>query len=1320
MTRTPGRRYQTVLLLAALLLPRAADAAESRPSIVFLMTDDQSTDSLGCYGNPDVRTPHIDRLAAEGVTFDRHYVTTAICMASRASVMTGKYEYRTGCNFTRGPLEERDWRNSYPRRLRDAGYTTAFAGKLGFVMRPTGGGEPNLPAPDFDAWGGGPGQTSYETRRNESIARYADRYPHSTRAYGAFGADFIREAAGKGRPFCLSISFKAPHKPDQPDPRFDDVYAGARFRKPANFGREHGAHFAEQSRRGRQYPRFVSWGYRDRYDEAMAIYHQLVHGVDHAVGTIREALRESGVADRTVVIFTSDNGFLCGSHGYGSKVLPYEESARVPCIVFDPRRPSRGRGIRSRALTANIDIAPTILDLAGVAAPEGMDGRSLRPLLDDPAATGHEDLAIMNVWGPAPTHYLSVVSEGHKYIYWPYASDGLEATEELYDLDRDPLELSNLATRPDSRPTLDRLRAVHDARVATWRREARTDHGYAAYGSIFDRSIPWKPARKRSRPTSSARRTTRPDPASVPHPFILWTPAEATELRRLHEAEEWRERRLVELSREARGKTFCNLYRYQVLGDEKAGETERRYLLSFIDAPVDSRDASGHRVGLHYDNYAHALRYDVLYDSLTPPQRKALEATFRGFVRHELEHPYHNTRLSLLPNMQLPRRVAAHLMSVTLRDEALIREIWAAPSGFRWYFDEYLSDGGFYQEEFGKMTSLIGELLLYCRGLERLGLDELGYGFRGREGATMRSYVESLLWIGYPRTEIPGGAPRYERVTMGDARQNVLGVFQHSNVQGRLPSGEKDRRIGGWDHFYGANMNGRDHRNRKVGKLHLPQWLEILHARYPRGPFGYFLAQMRERGAEAYAPSPFWGLRPLAPSEVEAPEARSAVWPDRGFAILRAQEGPSYWESPAPAVALQFATLYVHYTADCFSLLGYHAFHRPIYVNRTISDGYNGGPWDFSVLGHCGVIVDAEQAQPIGRVPTRSEFSDSVKFVAARGVLAPGAEPYRGRGEVRSSDQPRDPFTDVYSGVDLSRALFLTREYLLDVYRVADRSGRDRDVHWLVHAPGLARLDQRWEPSTRLQETLLNIRPIPAERQPRARSWERCEDPADSWIRVEGERRLRVDAEPVDLTIVQDCALDDVATSQLGREWYERRIGVRLRLLGEPGTTAYVFDTPTGYRPGTHRAPRAGRPRPRPETGGVSVAVGRRAPETLFVALHEPIEDARSRIDTFQRIAGTSDAAAVAVTGSAAGVNDRVLVRVGERATEPITLAGEGPGGSETFTFAGHAWLRAGADRVDVRGDLRAMRLRVTGRPELRRAGRPVPARFEDGCLVWP
>lgn len=478
------------LLFVTIVL--TVSALAKQPNIIFLMADDQSTYTLGCYGNDDVITPNIDQLAADGIAFDNHYDTTAICMASRATVMTGMYEYKHGCNFSHGDMLSDTWAASYPMLIREAGYMTAFAGKFGFDLKDTPDGERiPLPEQDFDKWGGGPGQTSYKTKQNVSMAAYADRHPHSTLSYGAFGSDFIKEATEAGKPFCLSISFKAPHRPTTPDPKFNDVYKDKIFKKPANYGRENGEHFSKQSKQDRQFERFHSWKYSSNYDKVMATYHQQIYAIDVAVGMIRKALEEQGIADNTVIIYTSDNGFFCGSHGYGSKVLPYEEATRVPMIIYDPRNPNSGKGLRSNGLTGNIDFAPTMLKLAGLPIHETMDGKDLMKLYDDPKADIHDSLALINVWGKRPTHALSVVTKEMKYIHWGYAADGFDVTEEVYHLSKDPLEMVNQAGNPEYKDALSKLRKTYDTHLEHWKAEAVPYNNYQPFGTFFDRDIPW-------------------------------------------------------------------------------------------------------------------------------------------------------------------------------------------------------------------------------------------------------------------------------------------------------------------------------------------------------------------------------------------------------------------------------------------------------------------------------------------------------------------------------------------------------------------------------------------------------------------------------------------------------------------------------------------------------------------------------------------------------------------------------------------------------------------------------------------------------------
>ncbi|MGI9494436.1 MAG: sulfatase family protein [Mariniblastus sp.] len=462
------------------------ESLNQKPNIIFLLTDDQSTITMGCYGNSEVKTPNLDQLATDGVIFDRHYVTTAICMASRANIFTGLYEFRTGCNFTTGNLTRELWETSYPMRFKKAGYRTAFAGKFGITIE----GEKQLPSQDFDLWGGGPGQTNYMTARNSSMKKYANEFPHSTLSYAAFSKDFINQSVADKVPFCLSISFKASHRPVQPDPQFDSVYKNTIFPKPKNYGRENGLHLAEQSKTGRQYTRFEEWGYSNDYQQVMRKYNQQIFGVDVAVGEIRKALKQQGITNNTVIIFTSDNGFLCGSHGYGSKVIPYEESTRVPLIIFDPRHPNSGKGLRCDSLTGSIDLSPTMLQLAGLEAPENIDGVSLAPLLQSPTKPVRESLSLMNFWGPKTAHSFGVVTNSWKYLYWYSQEDDMLATEELFDMNLDADELANAAFDDSNLDALNKMRKLYDQHLYEINEKAIRPV-YREYKDLFDRKQTW-------------------------------------------------------------------------------------------------------------------------------------------------------------------------------------------------------------------------------------------------------------------------------------------------------------------------------------------------------------------------------------------------------------------------------------------------------------------------------------------------------------------------------------------------------------------------------------------------------------------------------------------------------------------------------------------------------------------------------------------------------------------------------------------------------------------------------------------------------------
>lgn len=482
-----------------LMLLGSVANAEQRPNVILLYTDDQSFASTGVTGNAQVHTPHMDRLANEGVLFTRHYNSTSICMASRASVMTGMYEYKTGCNFGHGPMHPETFEQSYPVLLRDAGYRTGFGGKFGFPVSAGSsdsvGSYEFLPVDQFDAWAGGTGQTSYQTSKNQYLASYADRYPHSSRAYGAFAQDFVAECKTDQRPFCLTLFFKAPHRPFTPDPFFDDVYRDVQFERPSNYGRTAGKHLSLQARLGRQSLTFFrDMGFdSDHYQETMRKYHQLIHGVDYAIGMLRDALREHGVANNTVIILTSDNGFFCGSHGMGGKVLPYEEGSKVPLIIVDPREP--GKGQQCDELTMTADIAPTILDLAGLQSPKQTDGISLVDFVRSPERTSdRQSIPLFQMWGAPTTYAMSVVTKTHKYIYW-CCGRSMPPAEELFDLTSDPTEMINVVGEANQKAELEAMRSRYADQLSHLKQTAVPYNHYQPFGQLFDANITWEAKR---------------------------------------------------------------------------------------------------------------------------------------------------------------------------------------------------------------------------------------------------------------------------------------------------------------------------------------------------------------------------------------------------------------------------------------------------------------------------------------------------------------------------------------------------------------------------------------------------------------------------------------------------------------------------------------------------------------------------------------------------------------------------------------------------------------------------------------------------------
>lgn len=437
---TPNLNRPIAVLLLLLILPAAALAEPLRPNLLFILADDLRWDAVGFMGNRVVQTPHLDRLAKRGTVFKNAFVTTSICCVSRASIMSGQAERRHGIKDFATPFKLAQWAQTYPAVLRQAGYRTGFIGKFG-VGRDA---EVAAMAKEFDYWRGLPGQGGLFISANDPARK------HATARFGDQALEFLREARS-GQPFCLSLSFTAPHARDgqrrefTPDPRDETLYARLSIKPSATatagFFERLPAAVRQSEGRKRWERRFAT---PELFQATAKDYYRLITGVDREVGRMLALLEEQGLVTNTVIVFTSDNGFALGDRGLSDKWFLYEESIRVPLLVVDLRLAARQKARSCEAMVLNIDLAPTLLDYAGLPVPATMQGRSLRGFVEkqDPPGWRRE-------WF-YEHHYAPRIippSEGVRTERWKYVRYVNEApvVEELFDLKHDPLEARNLA-----------------------------------------------------------------------------------------------------------------------------------------------------------------------------------------------------------------------------------------------------------------------------------------------------------------------------------------------------------------------------------------------------------------------------------------------------------------------------------------------------------------------------------------------------------------------------------------------------------------------------------------------------------------------------------------------------------------------------------------------------------------------------------------------------------------------------------------------------------------------------------------------------------
>jgi arylsulfatase A-like enzyme len=422
-----------------------------KPNIVFILTDDQRWDALGVAGNSIIQTPQMDELAKKGVYFKNAFSTTPICAASRASILTGLYERTHNYTFQKPALQSQYTNLMYPKILKDKGYHVGFYGKLGVAIdRP----EQYFDESDFYDRGSRSDKGGYFYKKIGSDT------VHLTRYAGQQAQDFISNAP-KDKPFCLSVSFSAPHGHDSSVEQYfwqkksDALYEKDFFSEPS-LGED--LYFDRLPAEVKNGFNRVRWKWRfdtpEKYQRMMRGYYRMITEIDDEIGALRNILAKKGLAENTIFIVMGDNGYFTGDRQLADKWLMYDPSIRIPLIIYDPRMPNKSRTVSDMVL--NIDITKSILDFAGIKSPGNYQGESLKPYLNRPAYSLQRDFILIEHLWKLPDIPSSEGIRTDKWKYFRYRF--INAPEELYDLKKDPLETKNLAQEQSHQKILRKLR----------------------------------------------------------------------------------------------------------------------------------------------------------------------------------------------------------------------------------------------------------------------------------------------------------------------------------------------------------------------------------------------------------------------------------------------------------------------------------------------------------------------------------------------------------------------------------------------------------------------------------------------------------------------------------------------------------------------------------------------------------------------------------------------------------------------------------------------------------------------------------------------
>jgi arylsulfatase A-like enzyme len=456
MTLISPTRRDLLGAIAAAAVPRTGRAASAPPNILFMMADDHASHAISAYGSRINRTPNIDRIAQQGMRFDNCFCTNSICAPSRAVILTGQHSHLNGVKTLNDPLDPE--RQNVAKLLRSAGYQTGIVGKWHLDKDPSG----------FDYWNILPGQGVYHDPDFIEMGKRSKRSGYCTDLIADYSIEYLKRRDPK-KPFFLMCHHKAPHRPWQPDEKHAHMYDGVTVTEPFNL-LDHYEHRSKSAANAtlkvgenmtksdlkRDIPPNLKgdalrqWAYQFYIKD----YLRCIASVDDNVGRVLDYLDSQNLAKNTLVIYTSDQGFFLGDHGYFDKRFMYEESLRMPFLVRFPGvvKPQSV----NRDMVLNLDFAETFLDFAGTKPPAEMQGRSFRPILEGRTPKDWRQSMYYRYWmhladHGVPAHY-GVRTKQWKLIYYYGKALGTsgsidrdtEQEWELFDMVKDPHEMNNV------------------------------------------------------------------------------------------------------------------------------------------------------------------------------------------------------------------------------------------------------------------------------------------------------------------------------------------------------------------------------------------------------------------------------------------------------------------------------------------------------------------------------------------------------------------------------------------------------------------------------------------------------------------------------------------------------------------------------------------------------------------------------------------------------------------------------------------------------------------------------------------------------------